>query len=393
MYALFSAWHSLVKGVGLFKNNYYIETKYSLLYYYDASSYMPRNPSGSNDPRPADAPQRVQRLIAAAGLCSRREAEKLIEQGRVTVNEEVVTLGASARSVDRIAVNGVHIEFPRQEYYILNKPADVVTAMRDKNVQTVIELIPSNERIYPVGRLDKDTTGLIFLTNDGAFAERVAHPRYEIEKTYVATLDRIFERKDIVKLTKGIVFKEGIANAKVFVVSPRRVALTIHQGYNHIVKRMFGALGYRVKELTRTRIGPIKLNLPEGAYRRLTDDEVAAVLAATKRVVRRQYVSRDQVEAARRERQKMNEKRVEKKTTWEPRRPSKGGVYPERERVKRVSRDERAADRDARRAKTSAHPYAASKRVNEGRPRSAQDTSSSSPSRRRAMASNKPYLD
>ena len=351
---------------------------------------MPRNSSGSNDPKPADAPQRVQRLIAAAGLCSRREAEKLIEQGRVTVNEEVVTLGASARSVDRIAVNGVHIEFPRQEYYILNKPADVVTAMRDKNVQTVIELIPSNERIYPVGRLDKDTTGLIFLTNDGAFAERVAHPRYEIEKTYVATLDRIFERKDIVKLTKGIVFKEGIANAKVFVVSPRRVALTIHQGYNHIVKRMFGALGYRVKELTRTRIGPIKLNLPEGAYRRLTDDEVEAVLAATKRVVRRQYVSRDQVEAARRERQKMNEKRVEKKTTWEPRRPSKGGVYPERERVKRVSRDERAADRDARRAKTSAHPYAASKRVNEGRPRSAQDTSSSSPSRRRAMASNKP---
>lgn len=311
---------------------------------------MPRNSSGSNDPRPADAPQRVQRLIAAAGLCSRREAEKLIEEGRVTVNEEVVALGATARIVDRIAVNGVHIEFPRSEYYVLNKPAGVVTAMRDSEAQTVIELVPSNERIYPVGRLDKDTTGLLFLTNDGAFAERVAHPRYEIEKTYVATLDRPFERKDTVKLTRGIVFKEGIAQAKVFIMSPRRVALTLHQGYNHIVKRMFGALGYRVKQLARTRIGPIALKMPEGAYRRLTDAEVAAVLAATKRSVRRIYVSRDQVEAARRERKEINEKRTAKKpTTWEPRRPSKGGLYAERERVARVSRDERAAIRDARR--------------------------------------------
>jgi len=330
----------------------------------DARPRATRAKPGNNDPRPADAPQRVQRLIAAAGLCSRREAEELIEQGRVTVNEEVVTLGTTARTVDRIAVNGVLLEFPQLEYYLLNKPAGVVTAMRDKNVMTVMELVPTDERVYPVGRLDKETTGLLFLTNDGAFAERVAHPRYEIEKTYVATLDRPFERKDTIKLTKGLVFKEGIAQAKVHVMSARRVALTLHQGYNHIVKRMLGAIGYRVTGLQRTRIGPIKLSVPEGAYRRLTDAEVAAVLAATKRSVKRVYVTRDQVEAARRERKEINEKRTRKKpTTWEPRRPGKGGLYAERKRAPRVSRDERASLRDARRERAEREARSTQRKV------------------------------
>jgi 23S rRNA pseudouridine2605 synthase len=353
---------------------------------------MIRKPTGSNDPRPPDAPQRVQRIIAAAGLCSRREAEKLIEQGRVTVNEEIVTLGATARPADRIHVNGVLLERPEPIYILLNKPAGFITAVKDWHKRTVMDLVPIEERVYPVGRLDKGTTGILLLTNDGDFATRVAHPRYTITKTYVATLDRALAGADKAKLIRGIPLEEGFVKPHVRVLSPRRISVSLHQGYNHIVKRLFNALGYRVTALTRTRIGPLTANIPEGAFRVLKPEEVAAVLAATSRdpAFRKRFVSKDTIEAARRERRELREKRAPKTTTWEPRRPGKGGRYREQERTPRVSREERATLRDALRDRPRGRARSATVKSKQShRAHSHATQPSSSPSRSKPFASNR----
>jgi 23S rRNA pseudouridine2605 synthase len=244
--------------------------------------------SGGEKKEKEDSPlrtsrERVQKIIAAAGLCSRREAEEWIRDGTVTVNGKVVSIGDSATRKDDVRVGGVRVEFPTLRYYALHKPAGYVTTLHDVyGKRTVLELVPSDERIYPIGRLDKDTTGLLLFTNDGEFANRVMHPRYEMEKTYLVTLDRAFVRADSVKLAQGIRLDEGTVYARVRVMSPRRVSVKIHQGYNHVVKRIFGALGYRVSELVRTHIGPLKVDIPLGAFRSLTQKEVATILAVAK---------------------------------------------------------------------------------------------------------------
>jgi 23S rRNA pseudouridine2605 synthase len=220
-------------------------------------------------------PERVQKLIAAAGLCSRREAEDWIRAGDVIVNGSVIAIGASARRGDTIFAKGIRVVFPTLRYYALHKPAGYVTAVRDySGQQTVLDLVPSEDRVYPVGRLDKDTTGLLLLTNDGEFANRVMHPRYGLEKTYLATLDRPFDRSDIPRFSQGIALREGIVRASVRVLSPRRVSVKIHQGYHHVVKRIFGERSYRVKDLVRTHVGPLKVDIPLGAYRPLKQEEI-----------------------------------------------------------------------------------------------------------------------
>jgi 23S rRNA pseudouridine2605 synthase len=229
-------------------------------------------------PKDPSAPQRVQKLIAAAGLTSRREAETWISEGRVQVNGQTIKLGDSATTKDKITVNGAPLQFPKPIYLMLHKPKGYVTTVEDKiyKQQTVMDLIAVQDRVYPVGRLDKDTTGVLLFTNDGEFANRIMHPRYEVKKTYVATLDKPFDSAHIAAAQKGLRLEEGIVRASIRVLAPRKVEVTLHQGYNHVVKRIMKMLGYWVKDLQRTRVGAVTLNIPVATYRPLTEQEIAS---------------------------------------------------------------------------------------------------------------------
>ena len=231
--------------------------------------------------------ERLQKVIAASGITSRRKAEELIKDGKVKVNGKVVTeLGTKVNSNDRIEVNNKIIEKEQKEYYLLNKPRGVITSTSDdKNRKTVIELINTNSRIYPVGRLDYDTTGALLLTNDGDFANIIMHPSNNLEKVYLAKLEGIIKGEQINTLKNGIV----LDNKK---IKPSRVKLkkvdsntnkslveiTIHEGLNHQVKRMFESVGFHVEKLTRKQIGFFDIkDLKSGEYRRLTPKEIQKV--------------------------------------------------------------------------------------------------------------------
>ena len=232
-------------------------------------------------PKAPGSKERVQKLIAAAGLCSRRQAEDWIREGRVQVNGVTIHIGDQATTKDKITVNGAPLEFPQKLYIMLHKPKGYVTTLKDiYGNKTVMELIAIEERVYPVGRLDKDTTGLLLLTNDGEFANSIMHPRYEIQKTYKATLDKKFNSADAALAKKGIKLKEGIVHAMITPVSGYVVEVTLHQGYNHVVKRIMKELGYWVKELERTKIGSLSMNIPLGAYRTLSQDEITRLVLA-----------------------------------------------------------------------------------------------------------------
>ncbi|MBR2678106.1 MAG: rRNA pseudouridine synthase [Bacilli bacterium] len=231
--------------------------------------------------------ERLQKVIAASGITSRRKAEELIKDGKVKVNGKVITeLGTKVNSNDRIEVNNKIIEKEQKEYYLLNKPRGVITSTSDdKNRKTVIELINTNSRIYPVGRLDYDTTGALLLTNDGDFANIIMHPSNNLEKVYLAKLEGIIKGEQINTLKNGIV----LDNKK---IKPSRVKLkkvdsntnkslveiTIHEGLNHQVKRMFESVGFHVEKLTRKQIGFFDIkDLKSGEYRRLTPKEIQKV--------------------------------------------------------------------------------------------------------------------
>ena len=231
--------------------------------------------------------ERLQKVIAASGITSRRKAEELIKQGKVKVNGQVVTeLGTKVDSKDEIEVNNQIIEKETKEYYLLNKPRGVITSTSDdKNRKTVVELINTDARIYPVGRLDYDTTGALLLTNDGEFANILTHPKNNIDKVYLAKLNGIITGVQINKLKDGVLLDDVL-------VKPSRVKLkkvnkesntsmveiTIHEGKNHQVKRMFESVGFLVDKLTRERIGIFNLEgLKSGEYRKLTPKEVQIV--------------------------------------------------------------------------------------------------------------------
>ena len=231
--------------------------------------------------------ERLQKVIAEGGVASRRGAEKLISEGRVKVNGEIVTeLGSKVSQKDKIEVDGVLVSKENKEYYILNKPRGVITSASDeKGRKTVVDLIPTNARIYPVGRLDYDTTGLLLLTNDGEFANILSHPKNNIDKVYVAKLTGIIKKEAIDKLKDGVTLDDVEVKAsrvKLKKVDSKSntctVEITIHEGRNHQVKRMFESVGYEVLKLKREKYAFFTLkDLSSGSWRKLTPKEVAKV--------------------------------------------------------------------------------------------------------------------
>ena len=229
--------------------------------------------------------ERLQKAIANSGYTSRRKAEELITSNHVTVNGEVVnTLGYKVNGNDIIAIDGnIITKNTVKEYYILNKPREVICSVSDdKGRKTVVDLIKTEGRIYPVGRLDYDTTGLIILTNDGELANILMHPKNKISKTYIAKINGILNEDDFKKLRKGVLIDDRkliIDNVKVRKIDKIKntslVEVTIHEGRNHIIRRLFEKLGYDVMKLTRNKFAFLDIDdLKSGEYRELSLKEV-----------------------------------------------------------------------------------------------------------------------
>lgn len=237
--------------------------------------------------------ERLQKVIASYGYASRRKAEDLIRHGKVLVNGKVITeLGTKVETNDIISIDGVIINKDvKHEYYLLNKPRQVISSVTDKEGRiTVTDLINTDARIYSVGRLDYDTTGLIILTNDGDFANMLMHPSYEVEKTYVAKLNKILDKDDINKLKKGIVIDNRKVEIKRFKVRKKDnekntsiIELTIVEGRNHIVKRIFESMHIDVMKLSRVGYAFLTLDgLKSGEYRQLSIKEIKKLYALKK---------------------------------------------------------------------------------------------------------------
>ncbi len=233
--------------------------------------------------------ERLQKVIANSGICSRRKAEELIVQGKVKVDGKVVReLGTTVTERNVVEVNDVKIQREDKVYYLLNKPRGVVTTTQDdKNRKTVIDLIETDKRIYPVGRLDYDTTGVLILTNDGEFSNLMMHPSSEIEKVYIAKLNSIISGDAIKQLKAGVLVDDVLVKAnriKLRKVDHKNnssmVEITIHEGKNHQVKKMFEAVGILVDKLKRERVAFLTVNnLNSGEYRELNKKEVHQLYA------------------------------------------------------------------------------------------------------------------
>lgn len=237
--------------------------------------------------------ERLQKVMANAGVASRRKSEELIQQGSVEVNGEVVKeLGFKVSGGDKIKVDGKLIHQQEKRYLLFYKPRGVISSVKDEKDRSVVTdyIKDIHERLYPVGRLDYDTSGLLILTNDGDFANKMMHPRYKVNKTYIAKINAIPKKEDIAKLEKGIKLKKyKAAPARVKVLSEDRlknkaiVRVTIHEGHNHQVKDMFDAIGAKVDKLSRERYDFLTLDgLSSGEYRDLSNTEVNLLLKNTK---------------------------------------------------------------------------------------------------------------
>ena len=231
--------------------------------------------------------ERLQKVIANSGIASRRKAEELIKDGKVKVNGNVITeLGTKVTDKDKIEVDNKPIVKEEKVYFLLNKPRGVITSTKEEHERkTVVDLIDTDKRIYPVGRLDYDTTGAIILTNDGEFANILMHPSNKIDKVYLAKIDGIITGEAINNLKDGIML-DGVrvipSRVKLKKVNQENntsmVEITIHEGKNHEVKRLFEAVGFRVDKLTRKSIGIFNLEgISSGEYRPLTHKEVQII--------------------------------------------------------------------------------------------------------------------
>lgn len=237
--------------------------------------------------------ERLQKVIANLGYCSRRKAEELIINGKVKVNGLVVReLGTKVKHGDSLEVDGTILDNNKSyEYYLLNKPREVVTTTHDEfGRKTVLDLINTDARIYPVGRLDYDTTGLLLLTNDGELANKLMHPSCSIDKTYIAKVEGIVTGYAIKRLRAGVViggYKTSKARVKLKSINKKNnssiVEITIHEGKNHQIKKMFEAVGYKVDKLKRERYAFLDLTgLKVGEYRKLSFKEVATLYSLVK---------------------------------------------------------------------------------------------------------------
>ncbi len=204
---------------------------------------------------------RVQKLLSNYGYCSRRKAEEIIKQGRVRVNDKLITIGDKASEEDKIYVDDKLVEKEKKVYLMFNKPVKCVTALNDNKFKTVMDYIKIKERVFPIGRLDYLTSGLLLLTNDGDFANKIMHPRYEIKKTYRVEVDKKISGDSIKKIVEGIELEDGKTSpAKVKRIKDNIIEITIHEGKNRIIRRMIKALGYRMKSLERIKIGELGLS-------------------------------------------------------------------------------------------------------------------------------------
>ena len=238
--------------------------------------------------RTGKAPEiRLNRFIANAGVCSRRQADTLISEGRIKVNGKIVReMGCKIKKGDKVTYQGKQLKSETYQYVLLNKPKGFVTTLKDPHAKhTVMELVEKacNERIYPVGRLDKDTTGLLLFTNDGETAKKLTHPSHKVRKIYRVALDKPITKADFEKIANGLELEDGVASVRELAIledDNRSLGIEVHIGRNRIVKRIFQHLGYKVKKLDRVMFSILtKKNLPRGKFRHLDPKEVMALKA------------------------------------------------------------------------------------------------------------------
>jgi len=229
--------------------------------------------------------KRINKFIAESGITSRRKAEELILQGRVSVNNKLVNeLGYRINpDRDEVFIDGERIKTKKNAYYLLNKPKGTISTTSDeKNRKTVVDLIKTKEKIYPVGRLDYNTTGVLLLTNDGDFSNLLTHPKNKVPKVYEVKLDKPLDETDKKELIKGIFIDRRRSKfVKVTFANPKNrkmVEVESVEGRNHFVKRMFQALGQNVKSLNRKSFAGIKADIPLGSYREMNKTEVQKLM-------------------------------------------------------------------------------------------------------------------
>ncbi|MEO5723650.1 MAG: pseudouridine synthase [Ilumatobacteraceae bacterium] len=245
----------------------------------------PGEPSGDQT-RPSETGERLQKVLAVRGWGSRRVCEELIAAGRATVNGEVAVLGRRVDvEHDAVQVDGLPIGVrPGLVYYLLNKPAGVVTTAHDPQGRpTVVEMVPDHPRVYPVGRLDVPTEGLLMLTNDGDLANRLAHPSHGVEKEYLAEVEGVVGGGALRRLREGVQLDDGItAPAKVSQPAPGVLRLTIHEGRNRQIRRMCETVGHPVRRLVRVRIGTLRdADLLPGTWREIAAEEIQRLVTST----------------------------------------------------------------------------------------------------------------
>ena len=222
---------------------------------------------------------RIAKFLADCGIASRRKSEELVISGKVKIGDKIIKDVSTNVDInsDNIKVNNKLIKKEDKEYYILNKPKDYKCSVSDSyNKKTVISLIKSDKKIVPVGRLDKDSQGLILLTNHGDLVYKLTHPKFEVKKTYLVELDKVIDKDLINKLRKGVLLDEGLAKVdKLKKESNKKLLITIHQGWNRQIRRMLGHLGYGVINLTRISEGKLKLNdLPLGKFKKIKRSDI-----------------------------------------------------------------------------------------------------------------------
>lgn len=226
--------------------------------------------------------ERLQKILAAAGYGSRRKVEELIKSGKVTVNGVIAELGSKADiEKDKIRVCGKEPVIKKKIYYLLNKPAGFICTLKDPfNRPKVVDLLPKEPRVFPVGRLDVDTTGALLLTNDGELTNLLIHPRYLVKKTYWVRVDGFLDAKALGILQKGVVLEDGLtgpAQVKIIKADQKTtlISITIHEGRKRQIKRMIKAVGHKVLSLHRAKFGPLEVKeLQPGNYRELSQTEL-----------------------------------------------------------------------------------------------------------------------